>query len=176
MLPSKDSHLLEFYSGKRPDHAGRMLGDIWDFTAEQIDSTHDFIQWLFPLPTPSPINPKAPLLSKTDIDAFRSREELQENLLRSFKMLLDFLGLAQHHEGNLLVIEVGENFFRQRGYWLKSGNHNHRRISRMLRSLTLLGQPDQAKALLDCLSFLRAQSAGAIDRTAFGHWQEAVRP
>jgi hypothetical protein len=53
---SGSSRLLAFYRGQAPDDAGRWLKDIWEWDDEQLETTHDFIQWLFPLPEPSRFN------------------------------------------------------------------------------------------------------------------------
>jgi hypothetical protein len=65
-----DSPIIAFYRGAGPDHRGRFLHEIREFGVDELESTHDFIQWLFPLPERSGANPHAPLLSASDIDAF----------------------------------------------------------------------------------------------------------
>ena len=40
---------LDFLSNGGPDFKGRTLELIWSFTDQQIESTHDFIQIIFPL-------------------------------------------------------------------------------------------------------------------------------
>ena len=58
---------------------GRYLHDILKWPDKRLESTHDYIQWLFPLPEVSGFNPEAPTLSRPDDDSsdFRSRPELQ---------------------------------------------------------------------------------------------------
>jgi hypothetical protein len=60
------SQLLDFYRGTQLDSSGRMLHEIWDWTDDDLEAIHDFIQWLFPLPEPSQFNPDAPLLTPED--------------------------------------------------------------------------------------------------------------
>ena len=38
----------KFLLAKEPDFKGRAIQDIWNFSDEQIEHTHDFIQLLFP--------------------------------------------------------------------------------------------------------------------------------
>ena len=38
-----------FLINAEPDFKNRFLNDIWDFSDEDIEHTHDFIQLLFPL-------------------------------------------------------------------------------------------------------------------------------
>ncbi|HEY6287985.1 MAG TPA: opioid growth factor receptor-related protein, partial [Nitrospiraceae bacterium] len=62
-------------------------------TPDGLERTHDYIQWLFPLPERSSANPDAPLLSLADIRAFGESEELRSNLVRSLVVMLRFYGL-----------------------------------------------------------------------------------
>src|SRR5258708_250993 len=87
------SQITGFYRGTGTDHNGRTLADIWAYSDAELESIHDFIQWLFPLREPSQFNPEAPLLSDSDIAEFRADPKLRENLLRSFEVFLAFLGL-----------------------------------------------------------------------------------
>ena len=45
--------IVGFLEGKTPDHRGRMLAMIIKQTDHQAETTHDYIQWLFPLDEPS---------------------------------------------------------------------------------------------------------------------------
>ena len=38
----------KFLSHQDADHKGRRLNDIWDFSDEEIEGIHDFIQLVFP--------------------------------------------------------------------------------------------------------------------------------
>src|SRR5262245_50603371 len=129
------SHLTDFYSGARTDTQGRYLQDIWDWTDADLEVTDDYIQWLFPLKEPSQFNPDAPLLTDGDIAEFRKDLVLSGNLYTSYIRILRFLGLQ------MTVIKVTEapNFWnREKDVW-SYPNHNWLRITRILKSLTLLG-------------------------------------
>ena len=43
------SESLLFLERQGIDHAGRTLPQIWYFNDLEIENTHDFIQWVFPL-------------------------------------------------------------------------------------------------------------------------------
>src|SRR5690242_1933999 len=89
------SPLITFYQNQSPDHADRFPRDIHAFSHDQLESHHDFIQWLFPLETPSPVNPFAPTHNTKTLHAFRTSSEIQTNLLRSLDLMLDFYGLER---------------------------------------------------------------------------------
>ena len=131
------SQLVDFYRGKAKDSERRSLEQILAWDDDDLEAIHDFIQWLFPLPEPSQFNADAPLLTPEDIRAFKSDSLLQANLLKSFRRILTFLGLALTEEGQ--VVE-GPNFAaRVPDVWAVP-NHNWLRITRVLRSLRLLGR------------------------------------
>jgi hypothetical protein len=81
---------LVFYNGTESDHRGRCLREIQEWPDDQLESVHDYIQWLFPLPEPSGFNVAAPVLIRESIGDFLARPDLQENLRVSFLRLMNF--------------------------------------------------------------------------------------
>jgi hypothetical protein len=58
-VDTDEQRLLAFYEGTGMDDAGRTLSAILASDVETLEAEHDFIQWLFPLPERSPVNPEA---------------------------------------------------------------------------------------------------------------------
>jgi hypothetical protein len=166
------SGLVDFYRGEAADTEGRWLQDIWDWSDGRLEAVHDFIQWLFPLPEPSRFNPDAPLLQPEDIAAFRSDECLRANLRQSFERILTFLGLALVAEGQ---VQEGANFSARAPDVWHSPNHNWLRITRILRSLRLLGLEEESQALYGQLEVLYQSRRFPISADAFRYWTEAVK-
>lgn len=166
-----DSKLTAFYRGEGRDHRGRLLSHIHQYSLEALERHHDYIQWLFPLPEPSGANPDAPLLSPEDIAAFQADDSLRKMLLRSLLLMLQFYGLEL--VGTKVVRSA--TFDERSRVWLTPGNHNFLRISRMLRSLSLLGLGKSAAALLTCLEHVYAENARTIGETTVGYWRRAVK-
>jgi hypothetical protein len=164
--------LIAFYAGQRPDHRGRLLSEIqnWDF--EQLEDVHDFIQWLFPLPEPSPVNPSAPTLDRASIEEFRRRPDLQAALLTSFRTMLAFYGFELVSE-TPPEIRRSQNFAEQSPNWLSPNNHNHLRITRILRALRLLGLEAYAQAFFDALDAIYKEKPARITATTYDFWQRA---
>jgi Opioid growth factor receptor (OGFr) conserved region len=165
------SRLLNFYRSTGTDAEGRRLEEIWSWNDGELEAVHDFIQWLFPLPEPSRFNPDAPLLTERDIAAFRADEPLRANLRRSFERILTFLGLALSPDGK--VVE-GPNFARRAPDVWAYSNHNWLRVTRILRSLRLLGQEDGAQALYERLAEFHRGQRFPIGADTFRYWTEAV--
>jgi hypothetical protein len=164
------SRLVEFYRGQNADTEGRLLNDILAWSDDELEEVHDFIQWLFPLMEPSQYNPDAPLLTKEDIAVFRNDPVLQANLMKAFDRILTFLGFSLS-DGE--VVE-GRNFTARIPDVWAGLNHNWLRISRILRSLTLLGMEAHALALYQRLDALYQSRKFPIPADTFRHWTEAV--
>jgi len=168
-------HIVAFYEGSAPDDRGRFLRDVLRFDDERLEYVHDFIQWLFPLPERSGANPLAPILDAAAIDAFRERPELRAALRESLDRMLSFYGFAW--SGNRIVRSA--SFSLRSSNWLNAGNHNHLRLTRMLRSLALLGERDAALAFFAVLSEIygeeqRRTGQSRISERSFGFWKSAV--
>jgi hypothetical protein len=170
---SDSCRIIAFYEGSAPDDRGRFVGDILRFDDDRLEDVHDFIQWLFPLLERSGANPSAPILDDAAIEAFRSRPELRAALRRSLDRMLVFYGFAW--EGERIVKSAN---FEERSHWLSPGNHNHLRVTRILRSLTALGEPQAAHAFFDALADVyreeRRTWRNRIADRSFHFWTAAV--
>jgi hypothetical protein len=166
------SRLINFYRGEGTDSEGRRLDDILAWGDNQLEAVHDFIQWLFPLHEPSRFNPDAPLLTAEDITAFRSDATLQANLHRSFERILSFLGMQMTASGEVVD---GPNFARRALDVWNYQNHNWLRVTRILRSLHLLGLDIEAQALYRRLEDFHSWRRFPIDDDTFRYWTSAVR-
>lgn len=168
------SRIIGFYNGTESDHRGRYLREIQEWPDDQLESVHDYIQWLFPLPEPSGFNVAAPVLTRESIRDFLARPDLQENLRVSFLRLMNFYGL----EIRSGTVTRAPNFAAKATGWLSPGNHNHLRITRILRCLTVLGLEAEAKAFLECLAEIYEDEQNkplpAISDETMLYWREAV--
>jgi hypothetical protein len=172
-LVRMDSKSLSFYSGEAPDSRGRFLHEIQQWNDNELEFVHDYIQWLFPVPERSAFNISAPVLTPDVIKAFRSRADLQQNLRQSFLRLLRFYGLEL--EGSEVM--QGRDFEIKAANWLSAGNHNHLRITRILRSLSVLGLETEARAFFECLAHIygeeKRKPEPAISAETFSYWTES---
>ena len=164
------SLLLDYYRGQETDPDGRLLTDILAWPDGAFEAGHALLQWVFPTPEPTKFNSEAPLLTENDIAAFKSDPLLQANLMKSFKRILTFLGLSLSDKGE--VVE-GQNFTARVPDAWASPNHNWLRITRILRSLTLLGMEGQAQALYERLDAIYRSRKFPIPANTFSYWTEA---
>jgi hypothetical protein len=165
------SRLLDFYRGLGTDSEGRRLDDLLAWDDDALEEVHDFIQWLFPLPEPSRFNPDAPLLSPEEIAAFRADASLRANLDRAFARILRFLGLARSADG---TVQEGPDFSARAADVWAAPNHNWLRITRILRSLRLLGLEEQSRSLYRHLDHQYHHGRAPISADTFHYWTEAA--
>ncbi|CAI5688739.1 unnamed protein product [Oreochromis niloticus] len=137
-----DKPNLNFYLGKKrsvPD--GVYITDIhekWYGDYERLEYVQTYIQWLFPLQEPG-VNYEASTLTKEEITDFLNHSIAKENLLKSYKLMLDFYGivLCDEKTGKVTRAEHWEERFHN----LNSHTHNNLRITRILKCLGNLGYP-----------------------------------
>ena len=146
MTPIADA-VVSFYAGN-PDSEGRRLVAILAWNDERLEAAHDYIQWVFPTRQRSAVNPSAPLVTDATVKAFERDAALRDHLRQSLDRMLAFYGLHWHGKR----IEIDESRFPVRSrVWLRPGNHNHLRLTRIIESLATLDMAAQARALQRCL-------------------------
>ena len=109
--------LMQFYLSTGQDNRGRTRQEILTCSDVDLEMTHDYIQWLFPLTESSFYNCNAPLLQADDIREFRTNPYLQQQLLQSLRYLLTFYGFQlddSSREGSEEPqMSLAENFSEQ---------------------------------------------------------------
>lgn len=145
---------VAFLSGTGRDGRGRLLDDVLAFTDQELEAHHDYIQWLFPLDTPSAAVPGSPILTPSDIAAISACAQCQVNLRRALERM--------------------ERFYAGNDHWLVPGDHNHLRITRIIRSIRLLVGPKQAEDFFDAIMARVTQSGAPVSHTSQRYWKEAL--
>lgn len=163
-----DNQIALFFAGEGSDHRGRTIHDILAMDDFWLEHTHDYIQWLFPIPEAGRFNSFAPLLDQETQAFFAEHSELRKLQSRSFNRMLDFFGLVR----NGTAIEAGSELNPRDHIWLKAGGHNHLRITRIIRSLHYCHQPELAEEFQSVVIAL-GQAEGNIQEATFQHWRSA---
>jgi hypothetical protein len=133
------SEIIKFYKDQSND-SGYTFSQVLSWPDSKLESVHDYIQWLCPLPEPSRFNPDAPLLSDKDISISRSdpsmktRIEMAEMRMRAFFCLGKPKEFWKRHN-------TGE-------FWGERDNHNLLRVTRIIRFLNLVHSRAMAQAFL----------------------------
>ena len=166
------ARLVEFYSGRATDFAGRRIDDIWRMSLDELEYNHDYIQWLFPLRERSAIQPDVPVLDDAAISAFKI--ELHDRLAKSARVMAAFYGLEIVHDDAAVVVRCSSAFDERRRNWLTRGNHNFLRLTRIMKSLATLGHADLARAWLRALMSIYDEYATVIGPVTLRYWRDAA--
>ncbi len=145
--------ILHFLEGAIPDARGRTLSMIMAFDDQAIESTHDFIQWIFPLDEPSRSHLGAPVLDLFEIEEIKSSDVALENLMQSADW---YFGFLQRHD-----------------HWIRQYDHNHLRISRVIKSLRLLVSDEVADRYKAAILDFLGGNISAISERSRGYWLNA---
>ncbi|XP_061902907.1 opioid growth factor receptor-like protein 1 isoform X3 [Entelurus aequoreus] len=146
----EDMANLNFYLGKRPSRPdGIYIGEFhssWHGEYRSLEFTHTYIQWLFPLEVPG-VNNRAITLTKAEIEEFLKEPIAKENLLKSYKLMLDFYGIELCNE-EMGHVKRARNW-RDRFNDLNRHTHNNLRITRILKCMGTLGYRHYQAPLVD---------------------------
>lgn len=171
----ENSRLLDFYLGIGTDHRGRYIQDIWNFDLETLEKEHDYIQWLFPLKEGSKYNKNAPLLTDAIIETFKSNMIIKGYLLESFRIMLRFYGFELVSTMDGTIVAKSSDFNERKQVWLSRCNHNYLRITRILKSLTILGLSHfSIRFYLVLLEIYSSKDGRKINKKALKHWTDAL--
>ena len=160
--------LIQFYLCQEPKpiavpYLFREIVFQWDFC--KLEDTHDYIQWLFPTPEMSAYNPLAPILSQEVAEYFRGEPFFLINFRGAQKVMMDFYGFNEKFEFTGLR--------RDLSHWLISSNHNHLRISRIIRSVRLLDGKYRAQKMSEKFSSLG--SIFGVNDDTLKFWKDAAK-
>ena len=154
MNSSTAAPLHAFLAGTGRDDRGRLAAEVLDFSDERLEQVHDYIQWLFPLPTRSGAQPGAPVLTQAEIAAIRADGHAQDTLKRASERML--------------------SFYRGTRWWLATFDHNHLRITRIIHSLRLLVGPGEAQKFHSAVLEMNAAAGSPVNARSLAYWSEAA--
>ncbi|MGH6874408.1 MAG: opioid growth factor receptor-related protein [Aestuariivirgaceae bacterium] len=144
-----------FLEGTGSDHRGRSIVHILAFDDESLEAVHDYIQWLFPLPERSRFSAEAPVLTAPEVAMIAASPLARRNLLAAAHRL--------------------QRFYESNGHWLTAINHNHLRITRIIRSLRILVGVEEAQAFRARIEDLVAAAGNPVAPEAINHWHRAAQ-
>ena len=135
------------------DYRNRTVAEILAKDDDWLESTHDYIQWLFPLDVKSFSNRNAPVVLIDDILRISESDTAQQNLQASVKRM--------------------KEFWVNNDFWIKRYDHNHLRFTRVIKSLRLLSGPLAAEDFKEWLFYHLGLRVEEISPKARNQWAEA---
>ena len=144
-----------FLINAEPDFKNRFLNDIWNFSDEDIEHTHDFIQLLFPLNEQSEsVFHCYYLNTKTSIDNIKTNHLAKINIVKSSKWFLSFL--------------------KRNSHWRRKHDHNYLRVTRVIKSLRLLVSDEEADIFYKLfMELLDDRHKEKINSITLSYWENA---
>ena len=145
------SKLLDFYRNQGTDDQGRSIVDVLGFDLRKMERDHVYIQWLYPLPEQSESQPQSPVMTEADLEEFRSDPGLRAIAREAYQKFASFL--------------------QQTWVWQHPLDHNHLRITRVLRFLVLVGLDAEARGLH---GYVASREFDEISERSLWYWAEAL--
>jgi len=155
------SAITDFYQGFGTDDKGRSLDDYLLFSDEQLESVHDYIQWMFPNTEVSRFNIDAPLLTDADIELFMNDIPMMNNVTLACARMTKFYKFS-----NIYV-----DAERQ---WVTQGNHNFLRLTRMLKFLRSINKNYEAESLFVMLARVYSDNSFVVGKDTLRYWLDAA--
>jgi len=150
---SGGSAITAFLEGEGPDARGRTLFDVLAMNDAALERNHDFIQWLFPLREPSGAVPDSPVLTDAEVEAIRNSVMAQCALSAATDRM--------------------DAFYRATHDWLMPNDHNHLRITRIIRSLRLLAGDELADSFRAAILARVEATRAPVSARSRGYWMTA---
>lgn len=161
--------IARFMSGETPDKLGRNIEQILAYDHFWLEHDHKYIQVLFPIDEGTKFNQHAPLVTQQDRNEFAQSPELRLAHLRSLDLMLEFWGMQR--DRNEIMSSLP--FSPANHIWLKSYDHNQLRLTRVIRSVYLLGN-EQIAINLSHFVIEAATQLGSVSEATLDFWRNAV--
>jgi len=163
------SKLIEFYNFRGKTQDGYSFEDIKMFSLDKLETCHSYIQWVFPLKERSKAVPSSPVLTSEDV------EDIHKYKMELFLIvnMLPFYGLV--YNDKFEAIDRGPHWDERKATWITPRNHNYLRLTRILKSLCLLGMKPLAVKLRLCLNEIHEANRSDISDITMQFWDEAIK-
>jgi len=148
------SVILEYLNGRGIDHKGRKLDEVLKQNDVYLEENHDYIQWLFPLKEPSYNVPEAPVITEEEITLARSSEVIKVNMENSLDRMT--------------------KFYLNNDQWLEPREHNHLRITRIIKSSRMILGDEPAEEFYNQIMECVKKNGVEILTLHMAYWTDAM--
>ena len=145
------SAILDFYQDKGLTE-GRTFHQVLNLSDQELEGNCDWVQWMFPLPEPSKMQPGSPVATQADFDAIASSPVLKMRVLAALGRYIAFLDRTTA--------------------WRRPKDHNHLRITRVLRCLCFCGLNDAA---FEFYEYVKEAVGKTVGKETVWYWEEALK-
>jgi hypothetical protein len=143
---------IEFYTNKRPSYPEgdylKIIHKKWFGKRKLLEENHSYIQWLFPTTEEPTNNTHAYPLSEYEINYMTKDADIQENIIKSYELMLDFYGMRIKNKETGELERNDEYQVNYNHLNKKTSAHNFMRICRIIKSMNLLGLSEYTSQLI----------------------------
>lgn len=143
-----------FLEGKAQDGHGRSIFKVLAFTPEEIEETCDFLQWVFPTHVQSPIEPNAWVITAEDIYGIQRSDQARRNHRKAVAMMTLFYATSKA--------------------WLTIGDHNHKRITRIIDNISLVHGMEEAREFWKFVMNEHYNHNNPVNPTSLAFWRASA--
>lgn len=129
---------LSFLKGEGKSDNGYEIEDILTWGKDKLESSHDYIQRVFPLNAASVADDSAPILTDEEIVLIKKAPQAISNIHKMYETMLKFYKL----DGD----KYKDWTFSR--HWNYKNDHNFLRLSRMLKCFRLLNMTEEYEDLV----------------------------
>lgn len=160
-----------FLTDRGTDGDGHRLRDVLAWTDTALLMHQTSMPWLFPLDTPSSIDPSSPVPTAQDFVRMAADPEVRRNMRLSVERIMGLYGFECHEDR----VTPGERWHEGFAIWAPVATHHDLFLSRILGSLRLLGMTGEARAWLSALeTAVRTYRGEAAAATPLRYWRAAA--
>lgn len=160
--------VVGFYLEESTGPYGLGINAILHFDDALLEQGHNYIQWLFPLPDKSERVQNAPVLDDFQIKQFQDTPAIKAKMEESLSVMLAFYGLRLNDDATI-TIESKDKVEA----WVTPRNHNFLRITRIIRSLRIVGLDGLARAVMNAALEVADLFPDIISETTRQFWTQA---
>jgi hypothetical protein len=163
-----DKLVLDFFLGVGYDSSNRSINDVLAFDEHNIESHHDFIQWIFPTKERSAYNQGAPIISGDFRNILFKSNVAQDNFCKTCKMFLSFCGF------NCSKSTITDTQAYEKTVFVRP-SHNLLRITRVLNSLNQTGHENCSEYIFSQLECFYMDNPQSIPIESFAIWKNTQK-
>ena len=171
--PSQNELVLKFFKGEDDSRIPYSIDRVAEFTDDEMEMYHDFIQWVYPTIKPSHFHPDAPTIDADFVHMLEYNECAYHNYCRSCKRYLHYLNFECKGNGEILLQAGSKASVEEHAkdfYYLPG--HNYLRITRALESLRDTGHTKCSQRLYAALMHsLRFAPAHWVSPMTLAFWK-----
>jgi Opioid growth factor receptor (OGFr) conserved region len=143
-----------FLHGTGVDNNSRTFAEVMSHDDNWFEVEHDYIQWLFPLLEESNNVHDAPVLTITELTLIKGDAIALENQTKALERMVQF--------------------YTKNNHWLVPMDHNHLRITRILKSVRLLQSLEVAEAFYNLMMERVRKAGNPVKVRNVEYWTDAV--